>query len=248
MIVSDMQFVANAKSTNLLLSEMVAAEVVPDRSLPPFFALYTDYQSQGRGMGRNRWFSSRGANLLVSFYVRPPLPAARQFLFNQYFSIVTATFLEQFVPMVRIKWPNDLYVNDKKVAGILIEHSVCGDRLQHTVAGIGINVNQPSFPSDIPHPTSLLLETGVQHDITALLQAYRQTLLDHFSGLSVENAARLYTHYMQRLYRLNEFARYRIHDKELYAAIANIDSYGRLILKDEHGVSHVCGFKEVTFL
>ncbi len=248
MKVSDMQFVANAKSTNLLLSEMAAAELVSGRSLPPFFALYTDYQSQGRGMGQNRWFSSRGENMLVSFYVRPPLPAARQFLFNQYFSIVTAAFLEQFVPEVRIKWPNDLYINGKKVAGILIEHSVCGDRLQYTVAGIGINVNQPSFPPDIPHPTSLLLETGTQHDVAALLQAYRQTLLDHIASLSVEHADRLCRHYMQRLYRLNEYGRYRIHGKELVAAITGIDGYGRLLLCDEHGKHHVCGFKEVTFL
>ena len=248
MKVSDMQFVANAKSTNLLLSEMAAADVVAGRSLPPFFALYTDYQTQGRGMGRNRWFSSRGANLLVSFYVRPPLPAARQFLFNQYFSIVTAAFLEQFVPEVRIKWPNDLYINGKKVAGILIEHRVCGDRLPYTVAGIGINVNQTSFPSDIPNPTSLLLETGVRHDIAAILQTYRQSLLDHFTGLSVENAEWLHTHYMRRLYRLNEFGRYRIHDKELNAAIDDIDTYGRLVLEDENGGRHICGFKEVTFL
>ncbi len=248
MKVSDMQFVANAKSTNLLLSEMAAAEVAAGGSLPPFFALYTDYQSQGRGMGRNRWFSSRGENLLVSFYVKPPLPAARQFLFNQYFSIVTAAFLEQFVPEVRIKWPNDLYVNGKKVAGILIEHSVCGDRLQYTVAGIGINVNQPSFPPDIPHPTSLLLETGTRHDTAALLQAYRQTLLDHLPDLSTENAEALYAHYMQRLYRLREFGHYRVHDEVLYAAITDIDAYGRLVLDDDHGNSHVCGFKEVTFL
>ncbi len=245
---SGMQFVANAKSTNVLLSEMAAAGDVSGRSLPPFFALYTDYQSQGRGMGQNRWFSSRGENLLVSFYVRPPLPAARQFLFNQYFSIVTAVFLEQFVPEVRIKWPNDLYVSGKKVAGILIEHTVRGDRLQYTVAGIGINVNQPSFPSDIPHPTSLLLETGVKHDIPAFLQSYRQTLLDNISRLSAENAEWLHTHYLQRLYRLNEFGRYRIHGQEVSAAITGIDFYGRLALEDGHGGNYLCGFKEVTFL
>ena len=161
-------FKPNIPSTNKLLLTMADNASLSGEAVAPFFALRTDFQSDGRGMGSNTWFSDPGKNLLVSFYFEFPLPAARQFLFNQYFALATLEFIRRRIPQALIKWPNDIYVDGKKIAGILIEHVLRGDKLQYTIAGIGINVNQEHFPEDIPHPTSLLLETGQEWDVAEL--------------------------------------------------------------------------------
>lgn len=243
-----LQFIANTPSTNKLLSEMIHDSSENGNPVPPFFALHTDFQSEGRGMGSNSWFSDRGRNILVSFYFKPNLPASRQFLFNQYFALNTLAFIQKFLPKALIKWPNDIYVDGKKIAGILIEHTVSGDRLQHTIAGIGININQDHFPDDIPHPTSLLLETGCEHDVNELLEAYWQTLYDHFPECDLSHEENLKKQYISNLYQFNEYHPYLIHDQRTEARITDLDEYGRLVLHDRNGERYVCGFKEVVFI
>ena len=242
------QFIDNAQSTNKLLSKMVQNALTSGGKIPPFFALSTDFQSEGRGMGSNTWFSDKGQNILVSIYFEPNLPAANQFVFNQYFSLFTLFFIQKRLPNALIKWPNDIYVDGKKIAGILIEHTVCGDRLQHTIAGIGININQDHFPDDIPHPTSLFLETGREHDVNELLEEYWQNLYDHFSECDLSHEEILKKQYISNLYQFNEYHSYLIHDHRAEARITDLDEYGRLVLHDRNGNRFVCGFKEIAFL
>ena len=199
-------------------------------------------------MGANTWFSERGKNLLASLFFRTTLPAARQFLFNEYFALCTRKTLTQYLPEVQIKWPNDIYVHGCKIAGILIEHTVVGDRLNGTIAGIGLNVNQKHFPDDIPHPTSLYLETGSLSEVRSVMESLHQTLADHWEDLSEENATRLHDQYMEHLYRLGVFSLYRIDNKEIEAIIEDVDIYGRLQLRDHDDQQYTCGFKEVEFL
>ncbi|MBR4787065.1 MAG: biotin--[Bacteroidales bacterium] len=242
------QFIANTSSTNKLLSDMMKSERASGSELAHLFALCTDYQSAGRGMGTNTWFSERGKNLLASIFFRTTLPAARQFLFNEYFALCTQESLTQYLPDVQIKWPNDIYVNGKKIAGILIEHTVVGDRLNGTIAGIGLNVNQEHFPDDIPHPTSLLLETGKALEVRSVMETLHQTLSDHWEKLSEANATKLHDQYMEHLYQKGIFSLYRIGGKEITAMIEDVDTFGRLQLRDRDGRLYTCGFKEVEFL
>jgi BirA family biotin operon repressor/biotin-[acetyl-CoA-carboxylase] ligase len=242
------QFIANASSTNKLLSDMMKSERAAGCELEHLFALCTDYQSAGRGMGTNTWFSERGKNLLASLFFHTRLPAARQFLFNEYFALCARKVLTQYLPDVQIKWPNDIYVNGKKIAGILIEHTVVGNRLNGTVAGIGLNVNQEHFPADIPHPTSLYLETGSLFEVPAVMELLHQTLANHWEELSETNATRLHDQYMEHMYQRGVFSLYRIGEKEITAMIEDVDPYGRLLLRDHDGRQYTCGFKEVRFL
>ena len=242
------QFIANTPSTNKLLSEMVEKGRSDGQPVPPFFALCTDFQSEGRGMGTNTWYSDRGKNLLASFYFEPDIPAAQQFLFNQYFALSTLTFIRRHLPQALIKWPNDIYVDGKKLAGILIEHVLRGEKLQHTIAGIGININQEHFPENIPHPTSFLLETGKEWDPETLLEEYWQTLYDQWHLCDIPQAENLNNQYISNLYLFNTFHDYRIQDSPVEARITGIDEYGRLILYTRTGERHVCGFKEIEFL
>lgn len=242
-----LKFRHNIPSTNKLLSEIARNSFVGGESVPPFFALYTDFQSEGHGMGNNKWFSEKGKNLLVSFYFEPGIPAAEQFVFNQYFAVTTRRFISQFADSVSIKWPNDIYVAGKKLAGDLTEHTLAGNRIKYTIAGIGINLNQDWFPEEIPHPTSLFLETGQQFDPHQFLHDYHDLLVRDFNRITTDRAA-LQKEYLAHLYQMNEVGRYIITGKEQYATIRGIDHFGRLQLETERGQLVTCGFKEIVFL
>lgn len=243
-----MKFIPNTLSTNTLLKEFIQTGDESGKPLENFFALYTNHQSNGRGMGTNRWFSDDGCNILASFHFTPEIPAQKQFLFNIYFALTTADFLDRYTSDVEIKWPNDIYIRKHKIAGILIEHSIRGNSIHHTVAGIGININQDKFPDDIPYPTSLFLETGVRHEPTQLLNEYHELLKSRFPMLKTENEQMLRNLYMQRLYQYNEYHPYLIRGTKCSARITDLDPYGQLQLETTDGQTHTLAFKEVVYL
>ena len=243
-----LHFISDTASTNRLLEEYAAEAQRLGGSLTSFTAVCADHQTAGRGMGSNQWFSEAGKNLLISIFFEQDLNASRQFLFNQYFAIETVNFLAQFLPEIQIKWPNDIYVHGHKLAGILIEHTLQGECLLHTIAGIGININQEAFPSDIPHPTSLFLETGECYDVEQMARRYHHHLHESFAAYDWSQDIAANTAYLSRLYRLGEWHRYAIQGREVTAMITGVDPYGRLMLQGKQGEPFVCGFKEIVFL
>ena len=216
--------------------------------LPDLYAVYTDFQTAGRGAGTNKWHSSRGLNILTSIYFETGLAAADQFVFNLWFATATRRFLAKYVPEVLIKWPNDMYVRDRKLAGDLTEHSVSGNRLDFTIAGIGINVNEEVFPTGIPNPTSLFLETGQHYDVDALMDEYLAVLQERRPLLSTEHESALREEYLSHLYRRNELHPYNIGGQKITAIIRDIDRFGRLVLELPDGSQEVFGFKEVGYV
>lgn len=216
--------------------------------LPDLYALYTDFQRAGRGAGSNKWHSSRGLNILTSIYFETGLAAADQFVFNLWFATSTRRFLAKYVPEVLIKWPNDMYIHDRKLAGDLTEHSVSGNRLDFTVAGIGIDVNEEVFPDWIPNPTSLFLETGHRYDIGKLMDEYLAVLQERRPLLTLDHAQELRDDYLAHLYRLNEPHPYIIGGQQITAIIRNIDRFGRLVLELPEGKLEAFGFKEVGYV
>ena len=155
--------------------------------------------------------------------------------------------IAKYVP-ARIKWPNDIIVNHHKIAGILIEHSVVGNRLAHSIAGVGININQTSFRTDIPHPTSLKLMTGKNYDVESLLKELVVSCQKYYKTLKENKFHFLEEEYLQHLYRLGEPAAYRYQNECIIATITGIDAYGRLMLEKENGTLLTCGYKEIVVL
>lgn len=217
------------------------------KAVPDLWAVYADFQTAGRGAGTNTWHSTRGANILTSICFDAGLAAADQFVFNLWFATSTRIFLAKYVPEVLIKWPNDMYVRDHKLAGDLTEHSVSGNRLDYTVAGIGINVNEEHFPENIPHPTSLFLETGQHFEVETLLDEYLYVLQERRPLLSLDHAAELRDEYLSHLYRLNESHQYLIGGQRVDGIIRDIDRFGRLVLELPDGTREAFGFKEVGY-
>ena len=238
-------FVTETRSTNNLLAEIAHEKLSQNSYLEDFTLLYVDYQNGGRGLADNVWHSNPKENILMSLYFRLSLPPQEQFFFNMFFALSVCALLKKYTDNVKIKWPNDVYVGDKKIAGILIEHTIQGESLSQTIAGVGININQETFPTAVPNPTSLKLETGQEYDIPALLQEYITNARPYYNLLLNNEYELLSDEYYKYMYRLNEFHTYIIHQQEIRAAIYKVNEYGQLLLKDEAGKEYCCGYKEV---
>ena len=235
-------------STNAWLMAKVREMRAMGKPVPDLFAVYADFQTAGRGAGTNTWHSTRGLNILTSICFDTGLAATDQFVFNLWFATSTRYFLAKYIPEVLIKWPNDMYVHDRKLAGDLTEHSVSGSRLDFTIAGIGIDVNEKEFPEKIPNPTSLYLETGIEFDVETLMDEYLATLRECRPLLSIDHTAELRNEYLSHLYRLNEPHPYLINGQKIEGTIRDIDKFGQLVLELPDGSRKAYGFKEVGYV
>lgn len=240
--------VKETESTNRDLEKWIRDNDLGNNELPELYMLMANYQYAGRGQGTNRWHSAPQLNLLASIYFRPPLPASRQFVFNEYFALAVKECLSFYVKDVMVKWPNDIYVGNKKIAGILIEHSVSGDTLSATIAGIGLNVNEKEFPDWIPNPTSLALLTGSEFSVEEVAARLHAQLQNTYSRLQPDGWEALNADYLSSLCRMNEWSRYEIGGIAVEARIVGVDEYGRLLLEGRGGQRWCCGMKEVKYL
>ena len=171
-------------------------------------------QSEGRGQKGNKWSSVPGENLTFSIVLkfgeqtagelRLAVTAREQFVLTEITSLSIVEFLSRHGIKAKIKWPNDIYIGDKKICGVLIENSLRGKNLSSSIIGIGLNVNQRNFDVNLPNPTSMILETGIEEDIRSCLEEF----MDIFQGYLEYRLPNLREHYLSYLWRYNTQARY----------------------------------------
>lgn len=210
----------------------------------------TDYQTNGKGQGDNFWESENGKNMLVSFLFYPSnLNASNQFYLSKWIAISIINLLSLYLQREKlyIKWPNDIYYENKKIAGILIENSVMGNNIQKSIIGIGLNVNQNDFKSSAPNPISLYQilknEISVQEISDRLIGILNK--VDDFSVLNfLEN---LDNSYIKKLYWKGEKHLFRIGNRNQEAVILGIDDYGFLKLLVNTKIQ-VFDIKEVIYI
>ncbi|MDD5781053.1 MAG: biotin--[acetyl-CoA-carboxylase] ligase [Bacteroidales bacterium] len=209
-----------------------------------------DYQTKGRGQRGNKWEAENGANLLIGMRLRHlDFPADRQFCFTETIAVTCAQAIGKYLGgNVSIKWPNDLYVGDKKIGGMLFEHTLAGDRLVRTHIGIGINVNQVEFPADLPNPTSVRLEYGKEVDRAALLRGFVKVFNQWYTRLCKGLLGRTDLEYRNRLYRREGIYPFRDAEGTFEASIQGIGENGHLQLKDTTGRIREYAFKEVEYI
>ena len=202
------------------------------------------FQEVGRGQQQNRWESEANKNLLFSIFFRPSnLRAEKQFMLSQLISLALCESLQQEGIKALIKWPNDIYVGKKKIAGILIEHHIFGAYVSSSIGGVGLNVNQAVFHV-APNPTSMFLETNRLFDLPLLLQKIVNTIKKHY--LSID-PAKLQQEYLSHLLFYKQWANYRTSEGILLKAqIIDVRPGGELVLMDEVGNNHSFIFKEVS--
>ena len=209
------------------------------------------HQTEGRGMDKNRWESEAGKNLLFSIALNVNfLEASNQFKISQAVSVAIVETLSQFIDnqKLSIKWPNDIYFGDKKLAGMLIQNTIEGRMMGVSIIGIGLNVNQLSFSKDIPNPISLKMITGKDFDLDNLLKILIINIKKSVESLKSEkNQEEINEKYISKSYRLGIWADYFYKNKIKSLKINGFDEYGRLLLIDKEGAEIVCDVKELQF-
>ena len=213
--------------------------------------LTTHTQSAGRGQRGNSWESEPGKNITLSILWRPQnIAAPEQFVLSEAVALAVADVVDTVSPQkAQVKWPNDIYVGDSKICGILIENSLEGRRIARCIAGIGLNVNQTVFLSDAPNPVSLAMLTGRTLDRDLIEQQLIERLRQRLSQADTsESAATLHQEYVARLWRGEGFYPWVLPQKPsapFMARIANVALTGHLTLETTKGDRTVFAFKEV---
>lgn len=208
-------------------------------------------QTCGRGQIGSNWESEAGKNITMSLILYPNfLPIKQQFLLNQAISLSVFDFVSRFVSAeVKIKWPNDVFVNNKKIAGILIQNSLSSNIFQSSVIGLGININQTIFKSDAPNPTSVKLETDNENNLEDLMELLCADLEKRYLQLRSGNISLIQQSYLNNLYRFQEDAIYqRMDNQEIFSGkIVGTDETGKLLVDHNKGQS-AFSMKTIKFL
>jgi BirA family biotin operon repressor/biotin-[acetyl-CoA-carboxylase] ligase len=234
---------------NLPSTNSYTGQLLRDGNLPEGTIVYTNYQSEGRGQPGNKWESEDGKNLLISILTYPSMISpVNQFIISMAISLGICDFIGREIPWCTIKWPNDIYVNNDKIAGILIENSVMGDNIEYSISGIGLNVNQELFLSNAPNPVSMKQLTGKEFDLAKCLRQLAADLDKRYKQLVSENYDLIRNEYTAKLYRRNEWINFRDQEGIFYGRILSVAENGRLQIEKKSGIRGEYYFKEIEFI
>ena len=214
-------------STNKYAMEKVSEGLA--NHLDAWFAIH---QTEGKGQHSKKWQSNPGENITFSVVIRPQLSFQKNtFLFNAFIALVCRDFLAQLLQKdVKIKWPNDLFINDKKAGGVLIENRFSGENWKWAIVGIGINVNQVKFSENLITATSLKKETNIDYDPLALAKLLHQDLITSFDTATFLNETNAWERYNQHLFKKGQHCRFKINGIETDATINVVNNQGLIVL------------------
>ena len=232
------------ESTNQYLSDLTGCQDVEHGTV-----VSAVFQSAGKGHGDASWESEPGKNILASIYLKEPcIPVEKQFYLSKVVSLAISDMLKPLCPGTMIKWPNDIYIKDRKIGGILIENTITGRKLMSSVIGIGLNVNQEHFPSIIPAPASVILESGKPADVRILLKLLIKCLRERYDKLCQGEYGDIDRDYLGNLYRYRTESRFQSGKRIFLATITGVRENGELELRTRKGTVKTYSFKEVQYM
>lgn len=234
-------------STNSYLKQITEGDGAAQEGL----MVCAEFQSAGRGYGTNTWESKRGENLTFSILFYPNFIEAKEmFLISQFVSLGVIDFLANYLDRkhLSVKWPNDIYWKDKKIAGILIENLLNNHVIENSIIGIGVNINQTKFESDAPNPISISMITEKKYSVNEAAIKIKQTIFARYLSLLKGEFARLREDYAAHLYRKEGYHGFYDEKGTFSARIADIEDDGSIILMREDGSVNKYTFKEVEFV
>lgn len=210
-------------------------------------------QIAGRGQRGNTWESQPGMNVTMSMMLHPKEVSAReQFLVSEAVAAGVALTLRRYLgddAGVCVKWPNDIYVHDRKICGILIENVLAGSSIARSIAGIGLNVNQRQFLSDAPNPVSMFQIAGREFPLDGILDSVRRDILElyerYIATADREGLHRLYTSMLWRRTGMYPYLDTATGNR-FTAAIHDVALTGHITLCDTEGTLRRYAFKEVA--
>ena len=227
----------------------IAAELVRGGEGVEGTVVITDEQTAGRGQHGTTWLTNRGQNFTLSLLLTPTfLTIAEHFLLSQAIALGVRNYLADFTENSWIKWPNDLYINDLKIGGVLIENSLQGTRLAHSVVGIGLNINQFSFPAvGSDHITSLRLETGQTFHLAEQFPRLLLALEKSYLKLRAGQPENLRREYRQHLLGFGQKRPYTIDGITTDGVIVGVSPAGKLRVVISEGEVREFNTKEIKW-
>jgi BirA family biotin operon repressor/biotin-[acetyl-CoA-carboxylase] ligase len=211
----------------------------------------TARQTRGRGQRGNTWESEPGKNITCSIVLKPGfLDPGMQFELTRVASLAITDVLNDLIPdrEIKIKWPNDIYVDGKKIAGILIENVITASRINYTVIGMGFNVNQAVFNSASLSATSLKMLSGIEYDLNNVLKFLFAAIEVRYLQLRAGKTDRLRQEYSSRLFKADVVTRYTDFTSIFEAQIEEVTNDGYLVLKLNDGSRSKFAMKEVGWV
>ena len=213
-------------------------------------------QFAGRGQHDHTWLSEAGKNLTFTVCLRPKfLAPGRQFQLNKAMSLGILDFIRSFPhpvsrlpsPASRIKWPNDIYIGEKKIGGILIENKIMGPILETSIVGIGLNINQTRFAPDIPNPVSLihilLHETMLKEALISLCGF----LSKRYTDLRIPDNTDLDREFDQNLLGFDEWRKFLRDGTQIEGRVKGVDNSGRLMIQTLNSEILCFSHKEIEY-
>jgi BirA family biotin operon repressor/biotin-[acetyl-CoA-carboxylase] ligase len=237
-------YLENLPSTNTYLAAILKKDNLSEGTI-----VYTNFQLSGRGYSGNTWESESDKNLLFSILLFPSfIDPSEEFFLSMTISLGIRDFLLRYIPSCSIKWPNDIYVKNDKIAGILIDGTLSGDMIENVIAGIGLNINQEKFSMAVPNPVSLKQLTGNTYDIQECLNELAGDLDRRYKQLIGGDASQIREDYLRNLYRFRQWAEFSDSTGTFTGRISEIRNDGQIIIEKEGGMQAEYYYKEVEFI
>jgi BirA family transcriptional regulator, biotin operon repressor / biotin---[acetyl-CoA-carboxylase] ligase len=234
------------ESTNTFAHDLLKNENPPDGTI-----ILADEQSKGRGQRENSWQSEGGKNLTFSLILYPnSIASDKQFFLTQVIALAITDWLVSELNsdfQVKIKWPNDVLVGNRKIAGVLIENSLRGNWISSSIIGIGLNINQKQF--ELENATSLCMLTGCEYDLKICLSRLCQCIEVRYLQLHNKKTFVLQADYLTRLFRLNETHKFEIEHVLYDGKIIGVNEQGKLRIQlNSNSIVSEFGLKEIKFI
>jgi len=232
-------------STNTYLSEKLLSGEITEPT-----TVYTHSQTKGKGMGQNIWVSDDNSNALFSIALFTTVKSEEIFKVSLATSMAIFEFLKLKGIKTKIKWPNDIYYNGKKVGGILIENKLDGNLVKASIIGVGINLNQEKFPKWLPNPISLKNITGKEYDVEEFVTGISEMVEKNLNEIKDVPFSDLRLNYLLNLYRFGEIAMWKIQGikDEISGSIVDVKPSGKIVVQAVSGQLCECDIKEIKLL
>ncbi|MHB9146958.1 MAG: biotin--[acetyl-CoA-carboxylase] ligase [Candidatus Amoebophilus sp.] len=234
---------ATCGSTNTEAMKLLSAENVPEGTL-----IITDNQTNGRGQRANTWMSEPYKNLTFSLILYPIwLTIQNSFLLNMITTVGIYKILYIYIPNeLFVKWPNDIYYQNKKIGGVLIENIISQNKIKASIIGIGLNINQTTF--NLSNITSLSLVCGHEFNISSLLTQLTNAIQTEYTRLIQGKIESLQKDYIKALYWIHEQRTFQDKTGYFQGVIQGVDAIGRLVVQKENSQMAYYECKEITFI
>jgi BirA family biotin operon repressor/biotin-[acetyl-CoA-carboxylase] ligase len=235
----------SVSSTNTFAQQMALEQNIAEGSV-----IMAQFQEQGKGQRGNGWLSKPGENLLLSVVLYPTfLPVDRLFSLSQVAALSVSDTISSLIDSgVYIKWPNDIYVANGKIGGILIENTFRGQALHAAIVGIGVNVNQQDFGNELKHATSLYLQSGQIFNIKSIAEQLHHNLRHYYQMLKTGKFETINARYHEKLFRRNMHCSFK-HDGIIFnGQIREVTFAGQLMVETSTGEKCTFDLKEIEMV